>query len=58
MSVQSTYSYRARDASGAVVTGTMVAGSAEEINQRLRGEGKLLLAVEDRPLRATVELAV
>ena len=56
MSTQSTYAYRARDASGEVVTGSMVASSEAEVSARLRAEGKYVLDVDDRPMRAEAQL--
>lgn len=56
MTAASTYAYRARDASGAVVTGSLVAGSAEEVGARLRAEGKYILSVQDNALRAAADL--
>jgi type II secretory pathway component PulF len=52
MSALSTYSFRARDAKGEVVTGQMTASSAHEVGTRLRAEGKFVLSVDDRALRA------
>ena len=52
MSALSTYSYRARDAEGQIVTGMISAASAQEVGSRLRAEGKYVLAVEDRALRS------
>jgi type IV pilus assembly protein PilC len=49
---QSTYAYRARDAAGQTVSGTMVAGSAEEVGAKLRAEGKFVLFVDENALRA------
>lgn len=51
MSAESTYSYRARDASGTVVSGSMVASSAKEVSTKLRADGKFVIAVDDRPHR-------
>ncbi len=56
MSAQSTFAYRARDASGQVVTGSLVAGSAREVGSRLRAEGKFVLAVDENALRADTQL--
>ena len=56
MTIQSTFAFKARDHSGNVVTGTMVAGNAAEVGTRLRAEGKFVLAVDDNPLRAGAEL--
>lgn len=47
---QTTYSYRAREKSGTVVTGTMLAESPEEVGSKLRAEGKYVLMVEDKRL--------
>src|SRR5262245_26329082 len=51
MSALSTYAYRARDAAGNVLTGTVSATSADEVGARLRAEGKYVLAVDDNALR-------
>ena len=56
MPAQSTFAYRARDNSGEVMTGSIVAASAEEVGARLRAEGKYVLAVDDKPLRADAAL--
>jgi type IV pilus assembly protein PilC len=56
MSAQSTYAFRARDAAGQIITGSMVASNAREVSNRLRAEGKFVVAVEDRPLRAETQL--
>ncbi len=56
MSAQSTYAYRARDGTGTVVAGTMVAGSAVEVTARLRADGKFVVAIEENPLRAAMRL--
>jgi len=50
MTAESTYSFRARDASGDIVTGSVVATSAEEVGRQLRSEGKTVLEVDSRPL--------
>lgn len=52
MPAQSTYAFRARDSSGAVVSGSLVAASAEEVGARLRAEGKYVLTVEENAMRA------
>ena len=49
---QSTFSYRARDATGEIIAGSMVAGNVDEVGARLRAEGKFILSVGDKPLRA------
>jgi type IV pilus assembly protein PilC len=41
-----TYSYTARDSNGSLATGTLVAGSVEEVSQALRREGKYPTSVE------------
>jgi type IV pilus assembly protein PilC len=51
MGVKSTFAFRAREVSGDVVTGTMVAETADEVGARLRSEGKYVIAIDDRPLR-------
>lgn len=57
MPAQSTFAFRARDSSGQVVTGSLVATSAEEVGARLRSEGKYVLSVQEHALRAPVELS-
>jgi len=56
MSTQSTYAYKARDASGEIVTGSMVASNEAEVSARLRAEGRYVLAVDDKPMRADPQL--
>lgn len=56
MPAQSTYSFRARDAAGAVISGTMVASNADEVGRRLRTDGKFVLDVQDKPMRADMAL--
>lgn len=56
MSVQSTYSFKARDSAGEIVSGTLSAGSAEEVSAKLRAEGKFILAIEDRALRGLADV--
>ncbi|MHC5022339.1 MAG: type II secretion system F family protein [Planctomycetota bacterium] len=56
MSVQRTYSFRALDASGKTITGTVSAESPEEVGARLRADGKFVLEVDSRPLRVTTDL--
>ena len=56
MAAKSTYEYRARDASGTIVTGRVVAQSADEVGNRLRAEGKYVLMINDRPLRSRTVL--
>lgn len=51
MSVLSTYAFRARDAAGNVLTGTLSAASADEVGARLRAEGKFVLAVNDNAMQ-------
>ncbi len=51
-----TFSYRARNGAGEIVTGTMSAETADEVTSRLRTEGMYILLVEDKPLRSEVEL--
>lgn len=53
MSVLSTYAYRARDAAGNMLTGTLSAASADEVGARLRAEGKYVIAVDDNAMRLT-----
>jgi type IV pilus assembly protein PilC len=52
----STYSYRARDAKGEIVTGYMSGPSADDVGHRLRADGHIVLEVQDRPLRAEVSV--
>jgi type IV pilus assembly protein PilC len=52
MPAQSTYAFKARDSSGAVVSGSLVAGSAEEVGAKLRSEGKYVLSVQENAMRA------
>ena len=56
MSAQSTYAFKARASSGEVISGTMVAESADEVSARLRAEGKFVFEIEASPLRAAPEL--
>lgn len=56
MPAQSTYAYRARGASGEIISGTTVAASSEEVGAKLRAEGKFVLAIEDNALRAIANL--
>ncbi len=56
MSVQSTFAYRARDAAGEIVSGSMVASSEDEVSARLRAEGKFILAVDDKPMLGATQL--
>lgn len=56
MPAQSTYTYKARDSNGAVVTGSMVASSADDVSARLRAEGSFVFEVEENPMRAVPEL--
>lgn len=56
MTAKSTYTFKARDASGQVTSGTMVAASTQEVSERLREDGKFALAVHDKALRASTEL--
>lgn len=58
MPAQSTYSFRARNASGEIVSGTLVAESSTEVASRLRAEGKIVLSIHDRPMLADVEVDV
>lgn len=56
MPAQSTFAYRAREADGRIVSGTMSAADAREVGNRLRADGKYLLDVDDRPMRGEVRL--
>ncbi len=55
MSAQSTFSYRARDTSGEIVTGSLSASSQEEVGTQLRREGKYLLEVTNAPAAANLD---
>lgn len=50
MGLQRTFGFRARDASGQLVTGTLVAASPDEVGVRLRAEGKFVLGVDEHAL--------
>lgn len=56
MVAQSTYSYRVRDRSGRVSTGTLVATNAHEVGAKLRADGKTILAIDDKLLSAPTKL--
>jgi len=56
MSTESTYSYKARDKTGAIVTGTLVASSPDEVNVRLRAEGKFVFDVDANPMRVDLKI--
>ena len=56
MSTESTYSYKARDKTGAIVTGILVASSPDEVNARLRAEGKFVFDVDANPMRVDTKL--
>jgi type IV pilus assembly protein PilC len=58
MTAQSTFAFRARDNRGEVVTGSMIAGSAQEVSTRLRNDGKFLLSVEDNPHHSAAQLDI
>ncbi len=49
-----TYSFRVRERSGQVSTGSLVAESAAQVGARLRAEGKTILAISDKPLAASL----
>ncbi len=51
MAAQSTYTYKARDSDGTVVTGSLVADSPEEVGARLRSNGKFVLSVSQNAMR-------
>lgn len=53
MGLQRTFGYRARDAAGQLVTGTLVAASPDEVGSRLRSEGKYVLSVDEHALTST-----
>ena len=52
MPAQSTFAFKARDSAGTLITGQLVASSAEEVSSRLRAEGKWVLGIEEFALRA------
>ncbi len=56
MSAQSTFAFKARTSSGEVITGRMVASSADEVSSRLRAEGQFVFEIEASALRASLEL--
>ncbi len=56
MPAQATFAYRARDAAGQIVTGSLVASSAEEVGTRLRSEGKYIVSVHDKVLSTAAAL--
>lgn len=56
MPAQSTYAFKARDARGQIVTGSISAASAEEVGARLRSEGKYVISVRENALRAMTDL--
>jgi type IV pilus assembly protein PilC len=56
MPVQSTYAYKARDAAGNVITGSLAAATAEEVGARLRAEGKYVLMVQDHAAKLTAAM--
>ncbi len=56
MTALATFAYRARDASGQIVTGSVSAASAEEVGQRLRNEGKYIISVQDKVMSAAAAL--
>lgn len=56
MPAQATFSYRARDAAGQIVSGSLLASSAEEVGSRLRSEGKYILSVQDKAMSAAAAL--
>jgi type IV pilus assembly protein PilC len=56
MTAQSTFTFKARDASGEIITGQVSASSAGEVGARLRAEGKFVLAIEDGAMRGGAEL--
>ena len=58
MAAQSTYSFRVRDKTGQILTGSLIGESAAQIGARLRSEGKTILAISDKPLSAGSELDV
>jgi len=54
--MQRTYSYRARESTGTLVTGTLVASSPSEVAAQLRADGKFVLGVNEHALTETVAL--
>lgn len=56
MAEKSTYSYRARDASGQLISGTLVASTADEVASVLRSEGRYVVAIGEQALKQTAEL--
>ena len=56
MSAQSTYAYKARNATGEVVKGTMLASSAEEVSTRLRADGHFVFDIDESPMRVLADL--
>ncbi len=56
MAAQSTYAYKARNAAGEVMAGTLVATSAEEVNARLRAEGQFVFEIDESPMRVFADL--
>jgi type IV pilus assembly protein PilC len=52
MTAQSTFSYKARDSEGNVLTGSLVAANPAEVSQRLRAEGKYVLHVSSNALQS------
>lgn len=56
MAAQSTFAYKARDAAGLIVRGSLSAASAAEVASRLRSEGKFVLSVEENAIRVSAEM--
>jgi len=56
VAAQSTYAYKARTSTGEIVTGTMVAASADEVSARLRADGHFVFDVESSALTAVAQL--
>lgn len=54
--VRSTFAWRARDAEGVVCSGTMAAGSADDVASRLREEGRFVVSIR-RSASGTTEVA-
>jgi len=48
MDQTATFSFRARDQTGQMVSGTMAASSASEVGARLRAEGKFAVSIDSR----------
>jgi len=56
MTAQSTFTFKVRDASGAVTTGQLSAAGPDEVGARLRAEGKVILSIEHGAMRGATAL--